>query len=151
MYLRARCRPGPTFRDAVLMHAVARLLLFPLIDNIQTSWVKLGREGAQLCLEAGCNDLGGSLMDESITRAAGAIHGQEFAPAEIRGTIEAMGRVPRHRSTTYEAVAPEITRRAENAPPLTESINTPAGKTARIQCSPAPASRPVAFIDMVRA
>ena len=151
MYLRARCRPGPTFREAVLMHAVARLLLFPLIDNIQTSWVKLGREGAQLCLEAGCNDLGGSLMDESITRAAGAIHGQEFAPAEIRGTIEAMGRVPRHRSTTYEAVAPEITRRAENAPPLTESINTPAGKTARIQCSPAPASRPVAFIDMVRA
>lgn len=135
MYLRSTCRPGPTFREAVLMHAVARLVLFPLIDNIQASWVKLGLEGAKLCFDAGCNDIGGSLMDESITRAAGASHGRELAPAKIRQTILAMGREPVHRTTLYTAAPAERTARAENAPPLATLINAPAGRRARIQGS----------------
>ena len=80
MYLRGQARKGPTLREAVLMHAVARLALHPLITNIQTSWVKMGPEGAALCLNAGANDLGGTLMNESISRAAGTQHGQEFPP-----------------------------------------------------------------------
>ena len=81
MYLRGMARKGPTLREAVLMHAVARLALHPLITNIQTSWVKMGPDGAALCLNAGANDLGGTLMNESISRAAGTQHGQEFPPA----------------------------------------------------------------------
>ncbi|MGH7048579.1 MAG: 5-amino-6-(D-ribitylamino)uracil--L-tyrosine 4-hydroxyphenyl transferase CofH, partial [Stellaceae bacterium] len=77
IYLKGRARPGATWREAVLMHAVARLALHPLITNIQTSWVKMGSGGAAFCLGAGANDLGGTLMNESITRAAGAVHGQE--------------------------------------------------------------------------
>ena len=80
MYLRGQARKGPTLREAVLMHAVARLALHPLITNIQTSWVKMGPDGAALCLNAGANDLGGTLMNESISRAAGTQHGQEFPP-----------------------------------------------------------------------
>ena len=72
IYLKGRSRLGPTWREAVLMHAVARLALHPVIPNIQCSWVKLGPEGAAACLNAGCNDLGGTLMNESISRAAGA-------------------------------------------------------------------------------
>jgi FO synthase len=77
IYLKGRARPGPTFREAILMHAAARLALHPLIPNIQASWVKLGEEGLAACLDAGVNDLGGMLMDESISRAAGASHGRE--------------------------------------------------------------------------
>ncbi len=80
MYLKGAARRGPTFREAVLMHAVARLALHPHITNIQTSWVKMGPQGAAACLEAGANDLGGTLMNESISRAAGTEHGQEFPP-----------------------------------------------------------------------
>ena len=80
MYLRGQARKGPTLREAVLMHAVSRLALHPLITNIQTSWVKMGPDGAALCLNAGANDLGGTLMNESISRAAGTQHGQEFPP-----------------------------------------------------------------------
>src|SRR4029453_208072 len=76
IYLQGRARPGPTFREAVLIHAVARLALHPHITNIQASWVKLGIEGAQAALRAGANDLGGTLMNESISRAAGASHGR---------------------------------------------------------------------------
>ncbi len=86
IYLKGRSRKGPTFREAVLMHAVARLVLDPLIANIQTSWVKMGPEGAVLCLSAGANDFGGVLMNESITRAAGAAHGQEIGARDIAGT-----------------------------------------------------------------
>ncbi len=82
IYVKGQSRKGPTFREAVLLHAVARLALDPLITNIQTSWVKMGPEGAALCLDAGANDFGGVLMNESITRAAGAVHGQEFGAAE---------------------------------------------------------------------
>ena len=87
MYLRGMARKGPTLREAVLMHAVARLVLHPLITNIQTSWVKMGPEGAALCLNAGANDLGGTLMNESISRAAGTQHGQEFPPEAMEALI----------------------------------------------------------------
>ncbi|MFZ5653645.1 MAG: 5-amino-6-(D-ribitylamino)uracil--L-tyrosine 4-hydroxyphenyl transferase CofH [Pseudomonadota bacterium] len=103
LYRRGGARRGPTFREAVLMHAVARLALHPLIPNIQTSWVKLGVEGATACLEAGANDLGGTLMNESISRAAGARHGQEMTPARMEALIRGLGRVPRQRTTLYGA------------------------------------------------
>ncbi len=118
------------------MHAVARLALHPQIDNIQTSWVKMGRAGALRCLDAGCNDLGGSLMDESITRAAGATHGCEFSPKGMREAIAAIGRRPMHRTTLYAPVSPERTRRAENAGPLTERFEPSAGRRARIAGTP---------------
>ena len=101
IYRKGRARRGPTFREAVLMHAVARLVLHPHITNIQGSWVKLGREGVVACLDAGVNDLGGTLMNESITRAAGAEHGQEILPDEMRAMIETAGRRPRLRNTLY--------------------------------------------------
>jgi FO synthase len=107
IYLKGRARRGPTFREAVLMHAVARLVLNPLITNIQTSWVKMGREGVKTCLRSGANDLGGTLMDETITRAAGASHGQEMTPAEMERTIRSLGRRPRQRDTLYRTVAEE--------------------------------------------
>jgi len=111
IYLKGRARPGPTFREAVLMHAVARLTLHPHITNIQTSWVKMGPEGVKTCLRAGANDLGGTLMDETITRSAGAVHGQEMTPARMESIIGSLGRVPRLRTTVY-GTAPEERRRA---------------------------------------
>jgi FO synthase len=101
LYLKGRARSGPTRREAILMHAVARLALNPLIPNIQTSWVKLGPDGAAACLNAGANDLGGTLMNESISRAAGTEHGQEFAPERMDALIAALGRRPRQRTTLY--------------------------------------------------
>ena len=101
IYLKGQSRKGPTFREAVLVHAVARLVLDPLITNIQTSWVKMGPEGAVLCLSAGANDFGGVLMNELITRAAGAAHGQEISARDIEGLIGAAGREPRQRTTDY--------------------------------------------------
>ena len=83
------------------MHAVARLALHPLIPNIQASWVKLGAEGLKFCLNAGVNDLGGTLMDESISRAAGASHGQEMPPLAMEALIRSAGRTPRVRTTLY--------------------------------------------------
>jgi FO synthase len=101
IYLRGQARKGPTFREAVLMHAVARLVLDPVIANIQASWVKMGPDGAALCLAAGCNDMGGVLMDESITRAAGAVHGQQLGPQDMQRLITAAGRLPQQRTTLY--------------------------------------------------
>ncbi|MGE3296230.1 MAG: 5-amino-6-(D-ribitylamino)uracil--L-tyrosine 4-hydroxyphenyl transferase CofH [Porticoccaceae bacterium] len=101
VYRRGGARRGPTLREAVLMHAVARLALHPVIPNIQTSWVKMGIEGAKACLQAGANDLGGTLMNESISRAAGAKHGQEMTAASMERLIRALGRVPRQRTTLY--------------------------------------------------
>ena len=103
IYIKGRARRGPTFREAVLMHAVARLALHPLIPNIQASWVKLGPEGVKTCLNAGVNDLGGTLMNESISRAAGASHGQEMTPAMMEDLIRSAGRAPRVRTTLYAA------------------------------------------------
>jgi 7,8-didemethyl-8-hydroxy-5-deazariboflavin synthase CofH subunit len=102
IFLRGRSRPGPTWDEAVLIHAVSRIAFDGLIDNIQASWVKLGLDGGARLLDAGCNDLGGTLMGEIITRSAGAEHGQEVTPAEFVEVIESVGRVPALRNTTYE-------------------------------------------------
>ena len=115
MYLKGAARRGPTFREAVLMHAVARLALHPHIANIQTSWVKMGPQGAAACLKAGANDLGGTLMNESITRAAGAEHGQEFPPDAMEELIRSLGRTPEQRTTLYGPVPAE--RRAASLNP----------------------------------
>ncbi len=101
LYLQGRSRRGPTFAEAVKMHAVGRIALHGYIDNVQVSWVKMGVEGAKACLEAGCNDLGGTLMNENISRAAGADHGQEMLPEELETMIQAAGRSPRRRNTLY--------------------------------------------------
>jgi FO synthase len=102
MWKKRAVRPGPTFREAVLMHAVARLVLHPYIVNVQTSWVKMGADGAAFCLQAGANDLGGVLMDESITRAAGGLNGQEFDAARMHALASAIGRYARQRTTLYD-------------------------------------------------
>jgi FO synthase len=106
IYLKGQARKGPTLREALLMHAVARLALYPEILNVQASWVKMGPEGAVACLAAGANDLGGVLMNESITRAAGAMHGQEIGAAELEAMIRGAGRVPQQRTTLYQPVPP---------------------------------------------
>jgi len=115
IYLKGRARRGPTFREAVLMHAVARLALHPVLTNIQTSWVKMGPDGVKVCLESGANDLGGTLMDETITRSAGAMHGQEMTPARMEAIIHSIRRVPRQRTTLYDT-APEERYAASFAP-----------------------------------
>ena len=131
MYLKGQARRGPTFREAVLMHAVARLVLHPLIPNIQTSWVKMGAAGAKACLEAGANDLGGTLMNESISRAAGTEHGQELPPEAMEELIRSMGRVPRQRTTLYDDVDPARREIAFGAAPLAPVVQTPARKFER--------------------
>ena len=98
---RGQTRSGPTWRETVLMHAVARIALDGAIANIQASWVKLGPDGAAAVLQAGANDIGGILMDESITRAAGGVNGQEFGVAQMRELAEGLGRPLVERSTTY--------------------------------------------------
>jgi FO synthase len=101
LWRKGRTRSGPTFREAVLMHAVPRLVLHPLIRNIQVSWVKMGADGAALCLDAGANDLGGTLMNESITRAAGGVHGQELNAVQLQALACRIGRPARQRTTLY--------------------------------------------------
>ena len=101
LWRKGRARSGPTFREAVLMHAVPRLVLHPWIPNIQVSWVKLGPDGAAVCLGAGANDLGGTLMNESITRAAGGVHGQLLDAAQLVAIARGLGRPARQRSTLY--------------------------------------------------
>ena len=125
MYLRGMARKGPTVREAVLMHAVARLALHPLVTNIQTSWVKMGPEGSALCLQAGANDMGGTLMNESISRAAGTLHGQEFAPERMESLIGGIGRVPVMRDTTYGPIGNERRAHAFGAPELLPMVQTP--------------------------
>ena len=104
MYKRGKARPGPTFNEVLLMHAVSRISLSPYIKNIQASWVKLGQEGALSCLNAGVNDMGGTLMNESISRAAGSIHGQEFEQNRMEEFIRNSGRIPQQRNTLYEPI-----------------------------------------------
>jgi len=101
LFLQGRSRRGPTFAESLKMHAVGRIALYGHIDNVQVSWVKLGAEGAKACLQAGCNDLGGTLMNESISRAAGAAHGQEMLPEDLEAMIREIGRTPRRRNTLY--------------------------------------------------
>jgi FO synthase len=140
IFLKGRARPGPTFREAVLMHAVGRLALHPHITNIQASWVKMGVPGAQALLQAGANDLGGTLMNESISRAAGAAHGQEMPPERMEAAITALGRTPRQRTTLYGEPDPERTLLSYGAPPLVEPLN-PSVNDANLQ-RPAELVRP---------
>ena len=104
IYLKGKARRGPTFEEALKMHAVARLALAGHIPNIQVSWVKMGVEGAKLALQAGANDLGGTLINENISRAAGADHGQELTTDQMEALIRSIGRTPRRRTTLYDRV-----------------------------------------------
>jgi FO synthase len=104
LWRRGLARSGPTLRESLLMHALARLCLHPHITNIQTSWVKMGPEGAALALRCGANDLGGTLMNESITRAAGGVNGQEFDAPRLIGLAAGIGRPARQRTTLYRRV-----------------------------------------------
>jgi FO synthase len=132
MYRQGLARRGPTFREAVIMHSVARLVLNPLISNIQTSWVKMGPAGAALALQAGANDLGGTLMNESISRAAGTQHGQEFPPEEMEHLIRSIGRVPRQRTTAYGEVPADRRAASFNAPELAPIVQTAPRKRATV-------------------
>jgi FO synthase len=125
MYLKGMARQGPTFREAILMHAVARLALHPLLTNIQVSWVKLGPEGVRIALNAGANDMGGTLMNESISRAAGTQHGQELPPERMDELIRSVGRVPRQRTTLYGPVSEERQAAGRNAEALSPIVLTP--------------------------
>jgi len=101
LWRKGLARSGPSWRESMLMHAIGRLVLYPAFQNIQCSWVKLGREGALEALRAGANDIGGVLMNESITRAAGGVNGQEMSESDLVSIIRAAGRVPRERTTLY--------------------------------------------------
>jgi FO synthase len=105
MYLQGKSRPGPTFREALLVHAVARIAYHGWVPNIQVSWVKMGADGARQALMAGANDLGGTLMDENISRAAGASHGQAMDEVAFRAVTGPIGRPLEQRTTLYERVA----------------------------------------------
>jgi len=104
IYLAGKARPGATFDESLRMHAVARILLDGLVDNVQVSWVKLGVAACQAILQAGANDFGGTLMEETISRMAGAEWGIEMEPSRFDEAIRAIGRVPAVRTTTYERV-----------------------------------------------
>ena len=104
IWLRGASRPGPTWDEVILVHAVSRIAFIGLIDNIQASWVKLGLDGAEALLRSGCNDVGGTLMDESISRAAGASHGTEVAPVDFTELILGLDRRPVRRTTVYEPI-----------------------------------------------
>jgi FO synthase len=128
MYLKGRARRGPTWGETLLVHAVARLALHPEVTNVQASWVKLGADGVHALLRAGVNDLGGTLMNESISRAAGASHGQELAPDRLEALIRAAGRSARQRTTLYGTVGEERRRASFDAAPLAEPVNPPASE-----------------------
>lgn len=125
MSLRGQARKGPTWREVRLMHAIARLTLHPLITNIQASWVKVGPAGARALLNGGANDLGGTLMNESISRAAGTEHGQELDPKSMDELIESAGRMPQQRSTLYAKPWPGQRAKSYQAAPLTDLILDP--------------------------
>ncbi len=126
LYRRGRARPGPTLREVILMHAVARLVLHPFITRIQVSWTKLGPQVVARVLKAGANDLGGTLMNESISRAAGSAHGQEFPPQQMHALIRSSGRQPRQRTTLYGVVAAERQAVAWSPAPLEPPVNVAA-------------------------
>ncbi|MDT0310410.1 5-amino-6-(D-ribitylamino)uracil--L-tyrosine 4-hydroxyphenyl transferase CofH, partial [Streptomyces sp. DSM 44917] len=141
VYLAGIARPGPTPRENIAVTAMARLLLHPLIPNIQTSWVKLGTEGAAAMLRAGANDLGGTLMEETISRMAGSSYGSHRSVAELRAIAEAAGRPSRLRTTTYGEVPAERAEAARAAdgrlPRLLPLLPEPG--------SPAPGAAPPGF------
>jgi FO synthase len=125
MYVKGLARRGPTFREVLLVHAVARLALHPWITNVQASWVKLGPDGTREALRAGVNDLGGTLMNESISRSAGAEFGQELPPEAMEALIRSAGRLPRQRTTLYGEPPEERVAASFGAPPLAEPLNPP--------------------------
>ena len=104
IYLQHRARRGPTFRETLLVHAVARIAYGNLIPNVQASWVKIGNDGVRQLLQAGVNDLGGTLVDENISRAAGAEHGQMMTEPQMRALVEPLGRSLEQRTTLYDRV-----------------------------------------------
>ena len=104
IYLAGKARAGNTFADNRRMHAMARILLYGAIPNIQVSWVKLGIPGAQRMLDGGCNDFGGTLMEETISRMAGANHGIRLTPEQIDDAVREIGRTPARRTTTYDRI-----------------------------------------------
>jgi FO synthase len=135
MYVKGRARRGPTFREALLVHAVGRIALHPWITNIQASWVKLGPDGTREALRAGVNDVGGTLMNESISRSAGAAYGQEMPPERMEALIRSARRVPRQRTTLYGQPLEERVRASFGAAPLAEPLNPPV-KDARLVAPP---------------
>lgn len=143
MYKKGQARRGPSYREALLMHAVPRLVFNGLIDNIQASWVKMGRAGVAACLNAGANDVGGSLMNESITRAAGAAHGEEWTPAAIEDTLIALDRTPRMRTTSYADAPAERRATARQAVGLQIIELQPAMKSQRSKVVAVIGSAPV--------
>ena len=136
IYRRGEARPGPTWREARLMHAVLRLTLGRVIANVQASWVKLGRQGALEILSAGANDLGGVLINESITRAAGAAHGQMWTPTDIEQAIVDAGRAPMQRNTRYERVVSKAAGQLRSDA-IKWVSHTPAGRYANPKYSSA--------------
>lgn len=128
---KGRARSGPTLRESVLMHAVSRLVLHTLIPNIQTSWVKMGRDGATLCLEAGANDLGGTLMYESITRAAGGSNGQLLNDPDLQAITASVNRPLQQRNTLYRLIASPVHFR-----PFFEQNRIPASEVELHTASP---------------
>lgn len=131
MFLRGQARKGPTLRETILMHAVARLVLSPGIKNIQVSWVKVGQTWASHCLNSGANDLGGTLMNESISRAAGASHGQELDAAGMECLIKSLGRMPLQRTTLYSPACSVQHSKALSAPALIPVTNAmPSGNAS---------------------
>jgi FO synthase len=133
LYRKGGSRRGPTYREALLMHAVSRLVLHPVITNIQTSWVKMGPDGARHCLSSGANDLGGTLMNESITRAAGAAFGQELPPQQMRALLAEMQREPYQRTTLYGQAPAERAAASMQAAPLAAVINAAPVRRAKVK------------------
>ena len=125
IYLKGRARRGPTFGEVLLMHAVGRIALDPWFENVQVSWVKAGPQGVVEALNAGVNDLGGTLMNESISRSAGSVWGQELPPERMEELIRAAGRIPRQRTTLYGDAPAERVAASFGAAPLSEPLNPP--------------------------
>jgi FO synthase len=104
LYRSGDARPGPTVGEHLKVHALSRLMLQGFIDNIQVSWVKMAREVTQACLRAGANDYGGTLIEENISRLAGATSGQHLEPDEFHARIRELGRIPAERDTMYRVL-----------------------------------------------
>jgi 7,8-didemethyl-8-hydroxy-5-deazariboflavin synthase CofH subunit len=124
LFQQGLARPGPTLAEHLKIHALARVLLAGAIPNVQVSWVKLNRELSQLCLQAGANDYGGTLMEENISRLAGATAGQYTSPEEFQRSILELGRIPAERNTTYTKIS------LKNAPDARESVHSSRTKVA---------------------
>ncbi|MGC8464921.1 MAG: 5-amino-6-(D-ribitylamino)uracil--L-tyrosine 4-hydroxyphenyl transferase CofH [Acidimicrobiales bacterium] len=122
IYLQGRSRKGPTLRESLLMHAVGRIAYFSLIDNVQASWVKMGPEGARQLLQCGANDLGGTLMEENISHAAGSEHGRALGVADLKEIASSIGRPLHQRNTLYEILSTAPTD--QPSPPLSQPQST---------------------------